>query len=639
MVLENRSGNLSVVRVLLLTLLACSVLGAQEKPAYEVQAEYAKANYTKHEYRVPMRDGVHLYTAVYVPKDSSASNRYPIMLMRMPYGTGPYGEQEYPKFLAPSETLLHSGYIFAHQDVRGKFMSEGEFVHMKPRGSGKSAETDESTDAYDTVDWLVKNVAFNDGRVGMWGISYLGFFAAAGMIDAHPALKAVSPQAPMADVFLGDDFHHNGALWLAHAFFFLSVFDLPRSGPAQKFKPREFDFGTKDGYSFYMGVEPLSKANEQYLHGHIALWNEIIAHPSYDAFWQSRSAPQYLRNIKPAVLVTGGWFDAEDLFGTLHTYEAAAQNAPKAPVVLAMGPWAHVGWFDSDGESLGDIRFGSKTSQFYRERIEAPFFEHFLKNKDDPRLPGAYVFETGSNQWRTYDTWPPRNSSVKSLYLGENGTLAFEVSKASAGFDEYVSDPAKPVPYLDGTSVRMAPEYMTADQRLQGRRTDVLVYQTEPLKEDITLAGPVRPSLFVSTTGTDSDWVVKLIDVYPDDAPDPVPNPTRVHMSGYQQLVRGELMRGRFRDSYERPAPFLPGEITKIEFTEPDVNHTFKRGHRIMIQVQSSWFPLADINPQKFVDIYSARSADFQKATQRLYHSAAAASRVDVQVLNRKVIK
>ena len=599
-------------------------------------ATYIKANYTKYEYRISMRDGKRLFTVVYLPKDASDAKRYPILLTRTPYSIAPYGVDNYRTSLGPSETLTRSKYIFVYQDVRGQFMSEGEYVQMRPHTTGKSAaDVDEASDAYDTIDWLVKNVPDNNGRVGTWGISYPGFYAAESLIDSHPALKASSPQAPIADWFIGDDFHHNGALWLAHFFGFISATGQPRAGLSQKFLPRPFDFATQDGYNFYLGIEPLPKANDRYLHGQIAFWNELLAHPDYDAFWQARNMPQYLKSVQPAVLVVGGWFDAEDLYGALHIYEAAARKSAAGPVTLVMGPWVHGGWSRTDGESLGDISFHAKTSVFFREQIEAPFFEHFLKDKETSKLPAAYVFETGTNQWRTYDAWPPPKTSKKSLYLGASGRLTLATSQAETAFDEYVSDPAKPVPYIDATNIGMAREYMTADQRLQGRRTDVLVYQTDPLEEDTTLAGPVQPCLFVSTTGTDSDWVVNLIDVFPDDTADPDPNPSHIHMSGYQQLVRGEVMRGRYRNSYEKPQPFEPGKVTKIQFTEPDVNHTFRHGHRIMIQVQSSWFPLVDVNPQKFVNIYTAKPEDFQKASQRVYYSTAAPSHIDVSVLNK----
>jgi uncharacterized protein len=493
----------------------------------------------------------------------------------------------------------------------------------------------------------------------------------------------VSPQAPIANWFLGDDFHHNGALWLPHMFGFMYVFGQPRPEPTTKWR-EHFEFGTPDGYDFYLKhAEPLSKIDAEHYQGKVRFWRDVMAHPNYDDFWKARDVPQYLKNVKPAVLVVGGWFDAEDLYGALKTGEAIAKNNPAVPPTLVMGPWFHGGWSRSEGIALGDARFGSKTSVFYREQIEFPFFEFHLKGNGSIDLPRAYVFETGRNEWEKYDSWPPKSAAKKTLYLSANGKLAFDASKGPCGdgavprpdagkiegvphpsssgeggtseqaadsgqpraaggtapspratcFDEYVSDPAKPVPFIDQTSTTMERSYMTADQRLQGRRTDVLVYETEPLDNDITFAGPVRPSLFVSTSGTDSDFVVKLIDVYADDATDNEPNPANVKMGGYQQLVRGEPMRGRFRNSYEKPEAFQPGKLTKVEFVMPDVNHTFRRGHRIMVQVQSTWFPLVDINPQTFVNIYTAKPEDFQKATERVYHAPEAASHVEVMVL------
>jgi len=588
--------------------------------------EYIKANYAKREHQVAMRDGVKLFTAVYVPKD--ASRRYPILLTRTPYSVAPYGEDKYPNTLV-MEQFVRDGYIFATQDVRGRNKSEGEFVNIRPIKPVKNgpADTDESTDTWDTVDWLVKNVPQNNGRVGMWGISYPGFYAAAGMIDAHPALKAVSPQAPIADWFIGDDFHHNGALYLAHGFGFLSQFGWPRDEP-------RFDAGTPDGYRFALDMGPLSGANAKYFHNRIGFWNEMMEHPNYDAFWQARNLRPHLKNIKPAVMTVGGWFDAEDLFGALNVYQAVEKSSPGTCNILVMGPWFHGGWLRSDGDALGNARFGSKTGAFYREKIFAPFFDHYLKVKGELKLPEAYVFETGANAWRAHDAWPPKQAAPKSIYLQAGGRLSFDApgDRRSPAFDEYISDPARPVPYIPGIAYGMTREHMTDDQRFAATRPDVLVYQTDALAEDVTVAGPLSPDLYVSTTGTDSDFVVKLIDVYPNDTPDNEPS-GGFRMGGYQQLVRSEAMRGRFRNSYEKPEPFVPGKVTRIRYTMPDVFHAFRRGHRIMIQIQSSWFPLVDRNPQKFVDIYKAKAEDFQKATQRVYHAPGNASSVTLLVL------
>lgn len=620
-------------RVPLLVLIVLCALPSfsQNSDAQSQMAKFIRDNYTKHEYQVPMRDGVKLFTSVYVPKDTSQS--FPIMLNRTPYTVAPYGADAYKTSLGPSEFLAHSLYIFAYQDVRGRMMSDGQFVDMRPYIPVKKGpkDVDESSDAYDTIEWLIKNIPNNNGKAGMWGISYPGFYAAAGMIDAHPALKAVSPQAPIGDWFIDDDFHHNGALIVLPMLGFMGSFGVAHPGPTKEFGP-PMEFGTQDAYDFYLrNAEPLPKINEKYFAHKIAWWDEVIQHPNYDSYWKARNLPQHLKNIKPAVLTVGGWFDAEDLWGTLHSYDSANRQSPQGDVKLVMGPWCHGCWARTAGDHLGNVTFGSKTSPYYQEHIEFPFFEHYLKGKPEPNLAEATVFETGTNQWRNYDSWPPKNTKKVSLYLAANGKLTMQPSPTGAAYDEYVSDPAKPVPFINDIAIDMTREYMTDDQRLQGRRTDVIVYQTDPLDRDITLAGPVDPTLFVSTSGTDSDFVVKLIDVYPNDYPDPDPNPKEIHMGGYQQLVRGDIFRGRYRNSYEKPEAFQPNKVTKLAFNIPDVNHTFRRGHRIMVQVQSSWFPLVDLNPQKFVpNIYMAKPEDFQKATERVYHTADAPSRIDV---------
>lgn len=579
-----------------------------------------------------MRDGVKLFTAIYMPKDRSRA--YPIMLTRTPYSINPYGPDRYRDSLGPSLFLQQEKYIFVYQDVRGKFMSEGEWVEVRPHKKTKSGpkDIDESTDTYDTIEWLLKNVPNNNGRVGMWGISYPGFYTSMGIIDAHPALTAASPQAPIADWFIGDDFHHNGTLFLPHAFNFFATLGKPRPKPTTEFPPR-FQHGTPDGYKFFLEMGPLANANRKYLNGEIGFWNDLMEHPNYDAYWQARDVRPHLRNIKPAVMTVGGWFDAEDLFGALETYKTIERTNPGANNMLVMGPWFHGGWARSDGDVLGDINFASKTSIAYQQTIELPFFNCLLKDKCDGKLPEAMVFETGSNLWRRYDSWPPKNAESRDLFLNANGKLGFVSDKSVAGFDQYVSDPARPVPFINGIAIGMTREYMVEDQRFASRRPDVLIYQTDVLDRDVTLAGPIKATLFVSTTGTDSDFIVKLIDVFPDSTADPDPNPTGVKMGGYQMLVRGEPMRARFRNSFSTPEAMTPGKVTKIEFTLPDVNHAFLRGHRIMVQIQSTWFPLVDRNPQKFVDINRATESDFQKATHRVYRSGSNSSRVTVSVL------
>ncbi|MBX6312425.1 MAG: CocE/NonD family hydrolase [Isosphaeraceae bacterium] len=596
--------------------------------------EYVKAHYTKYEFRIPMRDGKRLFTAVYAPKDTS--RRYPILLTRTPYSVRPYGVDQYKADLGPSPLFGKAGYIFAYQDVRGRWMSEGEFVNVRPIRPRKEGpeDIDESTDAYDTIAWLVQNVPNNNGKVGQWGISYPGFYTAAGAIDAHPALKAASPQAPVIDWFVGDDWHHNGALFLPHAFHFLMSFGHPRPGPTKKFEFK-FDPGTPDGYDFFLRMGPLPNADAKYFRGDVAFWKELMRHGTYDEFWKARNLRPHLKEIRPAVMTVGGWFDAENLFGALETYKTIEANGPKSANLLVMGPWSHGGWSRGEGAALGRIPFNSKTGEFYRESIELPFFEFHLKGEGEDRLPEAFVFETGRNQWRRHDAWPPRAAQSRSLYLRAGGRLAFEPpgESDSEAFDEYVSDPVRPVPYFGGVAIGMTPDYMVEDQRFASRRPDVLVYESEPLEDDLTILGPIQVELHVSTTGTDSDWIVKLIDVYPGDYPDPDPNPAGIRMGGFQQLVRGDVMRGKFRRSLEQPEPFSPGQPTAISFTMQDIYHTFRPGHRVMVQVQSTWFPLVDRNPQKFVDIYNAKESDFQKATQRVYHSRELPSRLRLLAL------
>jgi len=595
--------------------------------------EHIKASYTKYEYRIPMRDGKRLFTAVYAPKDELQS--YPILLSRTPYSVGPYGADQYKNDLGPSPAFGKEGYIFVYQDVRGRWMSEGEFVDMRPHLAQKNgaADIDESSDTWDTIEWLTKHVKNHNGKVGIWGISYPGFYTAAGMIEAHPALAAASPQAPVTDWFVGDDWHHNGALFLTHMFNFLSFNGQPRPEPTKKFSSR-FDHETPDGYDFFLRMGPLANANATYFKDQVAFWSEAMKHGAYDDFWKARNLRQHLKQIRPAVMTVGGWFDAENLFGALETYKHVEANSPEAVNTLVMGPWRHGGWSGGDGASLGDVNFNSKTSVFYREQIELPFFEFHLKGKGESKRPEAWMFETGTNQWRRHDHWPPAATTALSLYLRAAGALSFDPPQDSGGaHDEYVSDPDRPVPYIDGIGVVMAAEYMVADQRFAARRPDVLVYQTEALDNDVTLAGPLTADLHVSTTGTDSDWIVKLIDVYPSDYPDPNPNPTKVRMGGYQQLVRGDVMRGKFRNSLERPEPFAPGEPTHVEFAMPDVYHTFRPGHRIMVQIQSTWFPLVDRNPQSLCDIYQAKASDFKRATQQVYRSRELPSRLTVLVV------
>lgn len=610
---------------------------------------FLRRTYTKHEYRISMRDGVKLFTAVYTPND--ASTTYPILLFRTPYDVGPYGEDAFPDSLRPNQLgFARDGYIFAFQDVRGCYMSEGEYENMRPHIAEKSGpeDVDESTDTYDTIEWLLENVSNNNGRVGMWGISYPGFYAAAGMIDAHPALKAVSPQAPIADWWY-DDFHHHGAFFLAHAFRFFPGFGQYRPEPTTQ-RADGLEFPTADGYQFYLDLGPLSNVNDRYLHGDNPMWNRFVEHPNYDEYWQARSIVPHLNNVAPAVMTVGGWYDAEDLYGPLKIYESIEDKNPDISNVLVMGPWVHGGWGRRDGDRVGNARFGDKTGVFYRENIERPFFAHHLKDGPDPELPEAYAFETGANVWHKFDDWPPVDVESRTLRFLAGGRLAFDStdddddfeddfesdanSFEDPGFDEFISDPFRPVPYTEAVTDGMTKEYMTDDQRFAARRPDVLVYQTDPLDEPVTLAGPILADLWVSTSGTASDWIVKLIDVYPCDASDPDGLPAGVRMAGYQMMIRSESIRGRFRDDPARPEPFEPNEPTRIRLELLDVLHTFGKGHRIMVQIQCTWFPLVDRNPQSYVkNVFLADESDFRTATQRVYRVDGHSTRLRVGVL------
>ncbi len=586
-----------------------------------------RSKYTKYDYRIPMRDGIKLFTSVYVPKDRSQT--YPFLMQRTPYSIGPYGVDNYRSPLQ-SEAFEKEGFIFVYQDARGRYLSEGTFVDVPPH---KATGADDATDTYDTIEWLLKNIPANNGKAGIKGISFDGFYATYGMINAHPALKAASPQAPMGDVGNGDDAYHNGAFYLAANFGFYTSFKPRGPEPERPTQRGNFDFGTPDQYDFYLRMGALSNSDgKRYLNHENSYWSDLLEHPNYDDYWSSRALTPHVRGTTAAALWVGGWFDAEDLAGPLKLFRSVEAAGPKAPNTLVMGPWNHGGWSRGDGNTLGNLDFGSKTGEYFREQIELPFFVYHLKGKGkiEP-YPKAWVFETGTNQWVRHEAWPPKESTEKKLYFGAGGGLSFEPDKASA-FDEYTSDPAHPVPVLGFAGAGMPGDYMTVDQRFASTRTDVLTYQTAVLENDVTLAGPVSPTLRVSTSGTDSDFVVKLIDVYPSDYPDPEPNPARIRMGGYQQLVRGEPFRGKFRKSFSKPEPFTPGKVEPIDFTMPDICHTFRAGHRIMIQVQSSWFPLTDRNPQTFVDIPKAKASDFQKAIERIFRGGVDGSGVKVWV-------
>lgn len=615
-----------LIRVFVFLVLLPTMLAAQAID--EPGSDYIREHFTKYEHRITMRDGARLFTAVYVPK--TCAEPYPILLLRTPYSVRPYGVDQYPDKLGPSEHLMKDGFIFAYQDVRGRMMSEGTWTEIRPHNADKGpTDTDESSDTWDTVEWLISNVPCNNGKVGMWGSSYPGFYTAAGMIDAHPALKAVSPQAPVTDYFLGDDAFHNGAFMLAANFRFYSFFK-PRPGPPEKppKKRQPVDFGTEDGYQFFMDLGPLWKGAERHGLNQNPYWRINLEHTTYDDFWQARSIWRHYRDISPAVLTVGGWYDAEDPMGPFHTYRTIEAESAQTINHLVMGPWTHGTWAWTHGRRVGSVDFGQPTADFYREHIELPFFVKHLKGRTIRELPEASIFEVGTNRWREFDSWPPQSAKPRTFYLRAENTLAEEAPAEDDAYDEYLSDPDRPVPYIGYIQMGMQRDYMTEDQRFAARRPDVLSYQTPVLEEDLTVLGPIKVELHVSTSGTDSDFVVKVIDVYPDDYPTPEwngtePRPTNfVRMGGYQQLVRGEPFRGKFRRDFSEPVPFVPNEPDIISFEMPDVAHTFRSGHRLMIQIQSSWFPLVDRNPQTFVDIPHAEPEDFKSATQRVFRSA-----------------
>lgn len=604
--------------------------------AQQTDSTYVREHYTKIERLIPMRDGIKLFTSIYIPKDKN--KKYPFLINRTPYTVSPYGEGNYKTSLGNFPAEMREGFIFVYQDVRGKWMSEGNFEDIRPHVADKKSkkDIDESSDTYDTIDWLIKNIKNNNGKAGTYGISYPGFYASTALPGAHPALKAVSPQAPVTDWFIGDDFHHNGALFLADAFTFMSTFGVPRPTPITPDKgPGGLKFPIEDNYRFYLEAGSVKNLKDKYFGDSIRFWNNLFAHPDLDTFWMARNIEPHLRNIKPAVMTVGGFFDAEDVYGTFATYRSIEKQNPAVNNILVMGPWFHGGWVRSNGSSFGDIGFGAPTSTYYQENFELPFFKYHLKGEGSFSPAEANIFVTGSNEWKKFSTWPPKEAENKTLYLQPNGKLGFDKILRTDSWDEYVSDPNSPVPYQAGVQARRTREYMIDDQRFAARRPDVKVYQTDILTEDITLAGPVLANLLVSTTGTDADYVVKLIDVYPEDSPAPSPNPRNIIMGGYQMLVRGEIMRGKYRNSFEKPEPFIPGMVTKVNYALPDVAHTFKKGHRIMVQIQNSWFPLADRNPQNFMDIYQADSSDFRKATHRIFHDVHNASSLTIPVLKQ----
>ncbi len=607
--------------ITLLGVLAFVFLSVQAKA--EEGAEYdIKAHYDKVEYKIPMRDGKRLFTVVLSPKDNTKT--YPILLYRTPYSIKAYGD-DLPNVtnMAPSVEFFKEGYIVVLQDLRGTYKSEGEFKVIRSVREDKLNPTsiDASTDNYDTIDWLIHNVPGHNGKVGQWGVSYAGWTTVMGMVDAHPALAASSPQASPSDMFIGDDWHHNGAFRLMYSFYWMNYTAKKRAEGTPE-EDKIFDYGTPWGYEFFMNSGPASQLNEKYFAGTIPAWNDFIDHPNYDEFWKKQNVLQHMKNITHPILNVAGWFDAEDFYGPISIYNEIEKTTPDNKSTIVIGPWRHGGW-RKDGSFLGDIQFGSATSDYYNKNIVLPFFEYHLKGKGNWSPSEAIVFETGNNQWHHLPKWPPEERVVKNLYFHENGKLSFEIPRdvSKAASDKYTNDPAKPVPY--STDIRVVPghEWMIEDQRLASTRPDVLVYKTDILTEDITIAGPILANLFISTTGTDADYFVKLIDVYPSDAPDNIRNPKKVKMGGYQMLLGVEVMRAKYRNSMSDPEPIKPGKITPISFNIWDKFHTFKKGHRIMAQVHSSWFPAYDRNPQQFMDIYHAEEKDFKIADHTVYRS------------------
>ena len=615
------------VLITLASLISMPAKSEENKEQPNPRADYIRNHYQKVEYAIPMRDGTKLFATVYSPIDTSQS--YPIILMRTPYSAGPYGADKYKKSLGPSEAFEKEKFIFAFADVRGKYMSEGEFVNMRPQNAYKKGKNavDDATDSFDTIDFLVNNHPNNNRKVGMWGSSYPGYYTSVATINAHKALKAVSPQAPIADWFF-DDFHRNGAFVTPMAMLFFHSFDKPRTGPHSHREPW-IEMPTPDGYKFFKDLGPLSNVNKNHFKGERPFWNDLVAHPNYDEFWQQRDVLQHLNNTKPATLVVGGWFDTEDLYGPLQTYQAMSKQNRKDHVKFVMGPWSHGQWYRDEGQKLGDVDFGAKTSVHFQNNIQLPFFKHHLKGAKAPNLAQATMYETGANRWRNFEQWPPKNTKSHQLFLAANEKLS---ENSSNGFSDYISDPNKPVPFSNTINNGWNKPYMVEDQRFAANRPDVLVFNHEAVEQDITIAGEIEVNLWVSTDQSAADFVVKLVDVHP--GKDLNTNKADAVNGDKQQLVRWGIMRGRFRDSFSEPKPFTPNKPTLVKFTLYDVLHTIKRGHSLQIQVQSSFFPFIDRNPQKYVDsIFEAKEEDFVKATHKIYHSKEYPSSIQFELL------
>ncbi|MDL5513978.1 CocE/NonD family hydrolase [Arenibacter sp. M-2] len=576
--------------------------------------------YNKTEVAIPMRDGIKLHTTIYSPKDTS--KKYPIIMSRTPYSCRPYGSNEYKALISPNRKMMKEGNIVVYQDVRGRWNSEGVYDNMRAFiPNKKNGEVDEASDTYDTIEWLINNVKNHNGNVGIWGISYPGFYATYSLLDAHPALKAVSPQAPIGDFFF-DDFHHNGAYLLSY-WRATAVFGYMKDQPTTEEWYTFPELGTEDQYQFFLDAGPLSNLDKYYKEDNV-FWQQLKEHPNYDDFWQKRGIIQHLENIKPAVMTVGGWFDAEDLYGPLNTYGHIEKNSSNYNTIV-MGPWSHGDWSkETKRQAIGNVYFGDDISKFYQENIETRFFNHFLKGEGaTTNLPEAYVFDTGSKEWKTFNAWPPKNTSKETYSLQRNQRLG-QIAAREYSFQEFISDPKKPVPYSEDIKMVFTPrKFMTDDQRFAARRPDVLLFETEPLEEPLTLAGDIMAKLSVSTRGTDADWIVKIIDVYPADHKDYEETQDYLKMGNYHQMVRSEVMRGRFRNDFSKPEPFVPEEATQVNIQLQDVFHTFKKGHKIQVQVQSTMFPYIDINPQTYVEnIFQAKPEDFQKQTHRVYNTS-----------------
>lgn len=623
--------NIGFFVVAVLSSFACFGQGTQD-------SAWFYDNYIKKEMMIPMRDGVRLFTSVLMPKD--ASEKHPVLLMRTPYSCAPYGEDKRPAYWNNHyRYYLREGYIIVKQDVRGRWMSEGEFVDVRPFNPNKKTATDidEASDTYDAIEWLTKNLENNNGNVGVMGISYPGFYSTMAALSGHPALKAVSPQAPVTEWFIGDDFHHNGAFFQMDAFRFYKGFGQPRPKPTSV-GPPAYTYPTPDAYDFYLRTGPLKNLTKV-MGDSIKFWQDLMSHPNYDTFWKQRNVMNHVTDVKPVMLIVGGTFDAEDCYGAWNLYKAIESKSKSANNKIVMGPWYHGQWASpAGGWNLGDVHFGSNTSVYYQNNIEIPFFNYYLKGKgEDPALAEATIFFTGENKWRKLPSWPVSEKKDVPMYLAANGKLSWKKNEGKTAFSEYISDPSKPVPYTEAVGTNRTREYMIDDQRFASRRPDVLVFETDILAEDLTLGGPVVADLLTSISGTDADFVVKLIDVFPNEfeyQPGVAESiGSEALMGGFQMLVRGEVMRGKFRNSFETPVPFKPNKMERVKFSLPDVAHTFKKGHKLMVQIQSSWFPLVDRNPQKFVNIYQADESDFQKATIRIFHDGVNSSNIVLPVI------